>query len=132
MNVTHRSGSRGSRNSLAQAVRNALQRSGATLLVLSASLATGQARAQDADAGTANEPSSDVSGQVPVTGTRIVREGYEALTPVTVISVDQLEQAPQQHIADFVNRLPAFGGGMSTTSGGNEIPGGRQSQNNLN
>jgi iron complex outermembrane recepter protein len=49
-----------------------------------------------------------------------------------VITVDELQKAPQQHISDFVNRLPAFGGGMTTTSGGNEISGGRQSQNNLN
>ena len=132
MNVTHRCGSLSPRNPLARAVRSALQGSGATLLVLSASLAAGQASAQDADTGAASAASSDVIGQVTVTGTRIVRDGYEAPTPVTVISVDQLEQAPQQHISDFVNRLPAFGGGMSTTSGGNEISGGRQSQNNLN
>jgi iron complex outermembrane receptor protein len=111
---------------LARAVRNALKCSSATLVMLSASFAAGQASAQEA------EPSAGALEQVTVTGTRIVRDGYEAPTPVTVISVDEIQKAPQQHISDFVNRLPAFGGGMSTTSGGNEISGGRQSQNNLN
>jgi outer membrane receptor protein involved in Fe transport len=98
-----------------------------TLIIVSASFAAGQANAQDVAASGAGSLE-----QVTVTGTRIVRDGYEAPTPVTVISVDEIQKAPQQHISDFVNRLPAFGGGMSTTSGGNEISGGRQSQNNLN
>jgi len=70
--------------------------------------------------------------EVVVTGSRVIRDGYEAPTPVTVIGVEQIQQAPTQHISDFVTRLPAFSGGMSTTSGGNEISEGRQSQNNLN
>jgi iron complex outermembrane receptor protein len=80
-------------------------------------------------AATAGNPPLD---EVVVTGSRVIRDGYEAPTPVTVIGVEQLQQAPTQHISDFVTRLPAFGGGMSTTSGGNEISEGRQSQNNLN
>jgi iron complex outermembrane receptor protein len=99
---------------------------GAALLILSTSFAGWQASAQDVPAGGGSLE------QVTVTGTRIVRDGYEAPTPVTVITVEELQKAPQQHISDFVNRLPAFGGAMTTTSGGNEISGGRQSQNNLN
>jgi len=70
--------------------------------------------------------------EITVTGTRVVRDGYEAPTPVTVIGVEQIEAAPMQHLSDFVMRLPAFAGAQSTTSGGNEISTGRQSQNNLN
>lgn len=115
--------------SIAQAVHSALGSGSASVLVLTASLVAATAVAQEQ---TDTAPSDDVLGAVTVTGSRIVRDGYEAPTPVTVIGVEQIQQAPQQHISDFVNRLPAFGGGMSTTSGGNEISTGRQSQNNLN
>jgi outer membrane receptor protein involved in Fe transport len=131
MIVSNKGGSRSAPDSLTLAVRKALQCSGTTLLMLSASLVAGQASAQETATPTGGS-ASDPLEQVTVTGTRIVRDGYEAPTPVTVISVDEIQKAPQQHISDFVNRLPAFGGGMSTTSGGNEISGGRQSQNNLN
>lgn len=125
------------------AVRRALGTAGASWLILSAALAAGTATAQEQvedaasaesaqSAESAGSPESDVLGQVTVTGTRIVRDGYEQPTPVTVIGVEQLQEAPSQHISDFVNRLPAFAGAMSTTSGGNEISTGRQSQNNLN
>ncbi len=94
-----------------------------TVAVLAASV-TAQAQTAPTAA-----PSID---EITVTGTRVVRDGYEAPTPVTVIGVEQIEQQPMQHISDFVMRLPAFAGAQSTTSGGNEISTGRQSQNNLN
>jgi outer membrane receptor protein involved in Fe transport len=102
--------------------------------MLTASLATMQsvsaqtAPGQPAGTAATNQPLTEVV----VTGSRVVRDGYQAPTPVTVIGVEQLQQAPSQHISDYVTRLPAFAGGMSTTSGGNEISTGRQSQNNLN
>lgn len=110
-------------------------RKGFSSVMLTASLATmqsvsAQTASEGAPAGTAaaNAPLTEVV----VTGSRVMRDGYEAPTPVTVIGVEQLQQAPTQHISDYVARLPAFAGGMSTTSGGNEISEGRQSQNNLN
>jgi iron complex outermembrane receptor protein len=108
-------------------------------VVLSASLATMQAVSAQSTSAEMTVPAAAAASavnppldEVVVTGSRVVRDGYEAPTPVTVIGVEQLQQAPTQHISDFVTRLPAFGGGMSTTSGGNEISEGRQSQNNLN
>jgi outer membrane receptor protein involved in Fe transport len=96
-----------------------------SVAMLAASFAA-QAQTQQAQT---DAPSID---EITVTGTRVVRDGYEAPTPVTVIGVEQIEQQPMQHISDFVMRLPAFAGAQSTTSGGNEISTGRQSQNNLN
>jgi len=95
-------------------------------LVTASFAAQAQTAAQQAQA---SAPTVD---EITVTGTRVVRDGYEAPTPVTVIGVEQIEQQPMQHISDFVMRLPAFAGAQSTTSGGNEISTGRQSQNNLN
>jgi iron complex outermembrane recepter protein len=99
-----------------------------TVAMLAASFA---AQAQTAPAQQA-QTDAPLVDEITVTGTRVVRDGYEAPTPVTVIGIEQIEQAPMQHISDFVMRLPAFAGAASTTSGGNEISTGRQSQNNLN
>ncbi|WP_116810579.1 TonB-dependent receptor plug domain-containing protein [Steroidobacter cummioxidans] len=101
----------------------------ATMQTVSAQSMSTETTVPIAAAAAAANPPLD---EVVVTGSRVIRDGYEAPTPVTVIGVEQIQQAPTQHISDFVTRLPAFGGGMSTTSGGNEISEGRQSQNNLN
>ncbi|MCA0202431.1 MAG: TonB-dependent receptor [Proteobacteria bacterium] len=112
-------------NNAAAARRFGFMTTVSSVAMLAASFAA-QAQTQQAQT---EAPSID---EITVTGTRVVRDGYEAPTPVTVIGVEQIEQQPMQHISDFVMRLPAFAGAQSTTSGGNEISTGRQSQNNLN
>ena len=58
--------------------------------------------------------------EIVVTGSLIVRDGYEAPTSVTVVGVDQIQQSAPANIADSVNTLPAIAGGTSThqASGG--------------
>ncbi len=47
--------------------------------------------------------------EVVVTGSRIqTRDGYEALTPVTVVEAEQLERGTPTNIADALNQLPQF------------------------
>src|SRR5690606_32997921 len=46
--------------------------------------------------------------EIVVTGSRIVRDGFEAPTPVSVIGVEQIQQAGTPSIADFVNQLPTL------------------------
>lgn len=87
------------------------------------------ARAQAAPPQAAQEPTVE---EIVVTGSRVIRDGYEAPTPVTVVGVEQIQQAALPNIADFVNQLPAFSGGNSPHAGGNEVSMGRQAQNNLN
>ena len=54
--------------------------------------------------------------EIIVTGTRVVRDGYEAPTPVSVVSAESiLAQAPV-NIADVVNQLPAFSGSRTPHS----------------
>lgn len=68
----------------------------------------------------ADAPQQDhPSGEIVVTGTRIVRDGYSAPTPVAVMSkADIAAQAPA-NISDFVNQLPSIAGsGTSGTSSG--------------
>ncbi len=112
----------------------ASRRSGFMISVSSFALAAASLTGQSAQAQTQSGQSAQAPAveEIVVTGSRVVRDGYEAPTPVTVIGTEQMEAQPMQHISDFVNRLPAFGGAQTTTSGGNEISTGRQSQNNLN
>src|SRR6185437_12277600 len=50
--------------------------------------------------------------EIVVTGTRIIRNGYEAPTPVEVLSADDINAIAQPNIADAVNRLPALQGSL--------------------
>lgn len=54
----------------------------------------------------------DATGtELVVTGTRIQRDGFEAPTPVSVITEAQIQQSAPTNIADYVNQLPAVQGG---------------------
>ncbi|MBB5730711.1 outer membrane receptor protein involved in Fe transport [Sphingomonas prati] len=70
------------------------------------------------------EPTADgdapvSADEVTVTGTRIVRDGYSAPTPVTVLGRAEIAAQAPANIADFVNQLPAIAGsGTSGTSSG--------------
>jgi outer membrane receptor protein involved in Fe transport len=46
--------------------------------------------------------------EIVVTGSRVVRDGYEQPTPVSVMSSDELNAMATNNIADAVNALPAF------------------------
>lgn len=70
--------------------------------------------------------------EIVVTGTRVVRDGYEAPTPVSVVSTaDILAQAPV-NIADVVNQLPAFSGSRTPHSGNSSTGNGTVGVNSLN
>ena len=57
--------------------------------------------------------------RIVVTGSRIVRDGNDAPTPVSVISKAEIEAEAPASIADFVNTLPAVAGSQNaqTNSG---------------
>jgi iron complex outermembrane receptor protein len=52
-----------------------------------------------------------------VTGTRIQLDGYEAPTPVTIVSTNDLQLAAPGGISDALNQLPQFLGSTSPTQG---------------
>jgi len=60
-----------------------------------------------------NQPSAQE--EIVVTGSRIARDGFEAPTPVTVISAEELEAVPRSNIAEFVNELPALAASNTPT-----------------
>jgi len=69
--------------------------------------------------------------EIVVTGSRVVRDGYEAPTPVSVLGAAELQSMATANIADAVNRLPALANSLSTrgTSATADMTGGI---NNLN
>ena len=82
-------------------------------------------------------PPSDQSAQseleeIVITGSRIVREGYEAPTPLSVIDTATLERAPASNIAEYVNTLPVFAGSAQPNTAQNGISSGNAGINTLN
>lgn len=71
---------------------------------------TTPAGAQEQVTGTAVDEPDDAS-EVLVTGSRIVRDGFQAPTPLTVLTREDIENtSPSNNIADFVNQLPQLAG----------------------
>ncbi len=56
------------------------------------------------------------AGDIVVTGSRIVRDGYSAPTPVTVVSTEQLQRTNPGAIAEGLNTLPQFAGSRSNAN----------------
>ncbi|MCS6124306.1 TonB-dependent receptor domain-containing protein [Shewanella baltica] len=94
-------------STLAKAVRFALISGAAT-----AALATSIANA--ADDGSKVE-------RIEVTGSRIIREGAIAPTPVTVITGDELLSTGATNIGEALNQLPALGNTYSLANSGRNI-----------
>jgi iron complex outermembrane recepter protein len=86
-----------------------------TILMSAVSLiaigSTAHAQAPQADAAAVEE--------VVVTGSRIVRNGFQAPTPVTVATTEALERAAPTSIPDGLNQLPQFTGSSSAQAPGN-------------
>lgn len=132
--------------SVTAAVRHTLQRAGTTFLVVATSLAATAAIAQEqptlAQADQAVAPAdpaaeseqggAGVLGEVTVTGTRIVRDGYEAPTPVSVIGVEELNKMAVTNVADAVNRLPALAGSVHPRNSSTNVSSGTGGVNHLN
>ncbi len=45
---------------------------------------------------------------ITVTGSRIIREGYESPTPLTIVNSEQLQSGAQGNVADLLVTLPQF------------------------
>lgn len=86
--------------------------------LLLASTALSPAYAQNSQA----EQEANVS-DVVVTGSRIVRDGYQAPTPTTVASVEELAIASPQSITEGLTKLPVFAGSGGAAGSGGRGPG---------
>lgn len=76
-----------------------------------------QAAETPADAAAAQASTDQATDATPsdivVTGSRIVRSGYNAPTPVTVIGTDTLTKTAPSNVPDALNQLPQFQGSIS-------------------
>ena len=70
---------------------------------------------QQAQAGASAAPASTVE-EVVVTGSRIVREGYEAPTPLTVVGVEELQKSADSNLLNIMNTMPALSGSATATT----------------
>ena len=70
---------------------------------------------------------------VSVTGTRIVRDGYSAPTPVTVVGAEQIQASAPANLADFVNStLPSVIGSETSNNSSGSLSNGLAGINALN
>jgi iron complex outermembrane receptor protein len=97
----------------------------ASMLAIS-SVASTQALAQAA------APADAPLDEIVVSGSRIVRNGYQAPTPVTVVTQEQLESTATITLADTVNRLPEFANSVTPAASTNSVSQGIAGLNNLN
>jgi len=69
---------------------------------------------------------------ITVTGSRIVRDGYDAPTPVSVVSTKELKAEAPANISDFVNTLPAVRGSTTAASTNGSLSNGAAGINSVN
>jgi iron complex outermembrane receptor protein len=70
--------------------------------------------------------------EIVVTGSRVVRDGYEAPTPVSVMGADQLNNVAAPNIADAVRQLPVFSNAVSGRTATANLTSGAAGVNLLN
>ncbi|MGE4063796.1 MAG: TonB-dependent receptor plug domain-containing protein [Rhodospirillaceae bacterium] len=107
-----------------------LHASAATIALLAATSTGAPAYAQ-ATAAANNQAAADID-EVVITGSRIVRDGYEAPTPVSVLGMEELNSMAVTNIADAVNRLPAFGAAVTNRNASTSVSSGTGGVNQLN
>ena len=88
------------------------------LLAGSALTLATQAFAQDK---AADDAKAKEDGSIVVTGSRIVRDGYTAPTPVTVATTEELARATPSAIPDALNKLPGFQNSLSPGKAANNF-----------
>jgi len=78
------------------------------------------------------QTAQDTVEEVVVTGTHIVRDGYEAPSPLTVVGVDQINTGAREDLANYINTLPAVIGAFSPQAQGNVVNSGQTGVSSIN
>lgn len=105
----------------------------AALLVTVCALAQPALAQETAAPTTAAAQETEREGEVVVTGTRIIRDGFQAPTPLTVLTREDIENtSPTNNIADFVNQLPQLAGSTKPANSRLNISNGSAGINALN
>lgn len=114
----------------------ALTATGTAALMASASAhAQSAGGSETAEAESQSVPSTvtvEDTQEITVTGSRIVRDGYSAPTPVSVISAEEIQREAPANITDFVNTLPAVRGSGTAASSNGSLSNGAAGINTVN
>ncbi len=104
------------------------------LALAAAGTASAQSTSSGAPAGpTTAETVTENPGSIVVTGTRIVRDGFQAPTPLTVMTQEDIENSsPTNNLADFVNQLPSLAASIRPSNSRLELSNGIAGINALN
>ncbi len=78
------------------------------------------------------QPQAAAVDEIVVTGTRVVRDGYQAPTPLTVVGIEELLQSPAENLADFVNDLPSVSNSTSPQGSSTSASSGTAGVNSIN
>ncbi|MGE3332346.1 MAG: TonB-dependent receptor plug domain-containing protein [Rhodospirillaceae bacterium] len=98
----------------------ALSTVSALSLILSVSAHAQSAAPEQLAAAAPNETPVPVD-EIVVTGSRIVRDGYEAPTPMTVLDSAVFQQQATSNIADALVQIPAFAGNIRPGNTGTSV-----------
>lgn len=97
---------------IANRLRSAAQACAPATLLLGAAMTVPHlAVAQEAEA--LPEP---VLEEITVTGSRVVRDGFEAPTPVSVVTTEELTSFASPNVADALNTLPSIAGSWNPSA----------------
>lgn len=95
-------------------------------VALSGALQVSAASAQTAGEAAEEQSAEDASSNViTVTGSRIARDGYDAPTPINVVTEAELDAEPQANIGDYVSTLPAVRGSQSSSTNSGSLSNGQ-------
>jgi outer membrane receptor protein involved in Fe transport len=89
-----------------------------------------EAEVAQADTATAEPESRE---DIVVTGTRVVRDGFQAPTPLQVLTEEDIENSsPTNNLSDFVNQMPALAASIRPSNSRLELSNGQAGINALN
>jgi len=104
-----------------------------TALITSAAAAAQETPGTAAIAADEAEEDDGGEGNIVVTGTRVVRDGFQAPTPLQVLTEEDIDNSsPTNNIADFVNQLPALAASIRPSNSRLELSNGQAGINALN
>jgi outer membrane receptor protein involved in Fe transport len=91
-----------------------------SIIIVRATLFAATAAVLTVTAAHAQTPAAEELGEVVVTGSRVIKNGNDSPTPVTVLNVEDMATVHPGNIADQLNDLPQFAGsrGQTTNPGG--------------
>lgn len=80
-----------------------------------------------------SDATTQAEGEILVTGSRVVRDGFQSPTPLTVLTAEEIQNSsPTNNLADFVNQIPAVAGSLRPANSRLAISSGLAGINALN